>query len=245
MTFACVLKAKKQRVYSPLWVERLVRQARDHLRPSRIVCLTDTPLKCCETIPLAHDWATWFSKIELFRPGLFSGPTFYVDLDSLILGHVADLERRIVDPGRLMMLDDMYEPEQPASGVMAWVPSSETARIYSDFLRDPEAGMRTPDGDGRWIGQYPHLRLQRLFPGAFRSFKADKLDAGPGDTKICCFHGTPKFNDLDPAHWAYRIWEGPNAPGFAAAAFRRLSWRLRVNGRRLKRVVKRLAVTVR
>jgi hypothetical protein len=241
MTFACVLKAKKQRVYSPIWVERLVRQAREHLRPSRIVCLTDTPLTCCETIPLAHDWATWFSKIELFRPGLFSGPTFYVDLDSLILGSIAELERLIVEHGRLMMLDDLYEPEQPASGIMAWVPSPETSRIYSDFVRDPAAGMRTRDGDGGWIGQYPHLRLQNLFPGVFRSFKADKLDAGPGDTKICCFHGTPKFNDLDPVHWAYRAWEGSDGRSAVATNFRRLRWRLRVVARRLKHGLKRVA----
>lgn len=209
-TFVTVLKSGG--CYDPAWVANLNRQARLHLKPERIVCLTDMPVMDCETIPMLHNWPGWFSKIELFRPGLFRGPVFYVDLDSLILAPIPELWETIAFHEHLLMLDDFYQPRIPASGVMGWVPSVETERIYAAFAAKPEIHSSWSKGDGAYIGRHPHARLQLLLPGVFYSFKAHKLESGPGCAKVVCLHGKPKFNDLEPSHWMYRAWVGmPNA----------------------------------
>lgn len=200
--------------YSPIWVDRLVRQIKEHIRPDRIVCLTDMDVKSCEVIPLKHGWPGWHSKLELFRPDILSGPTVYLDLDSAVLGPVPFRESRIFqfeeltgDPVVLWMLDDFYVPSRPASGVMAWTPSANTEHIYEKFASHPECLPGFKNGDGAIIGKHWHGRLQKAFPGVFGSYKAHKLQAGPRDFKVVCWHGPPKFPDLPKDNWARREWE--------------------------------------
>src|SRR5690606_21480964 len=178
LTVACVLRSGG--VYSPEWVDRLAIQVHHHLRPARMVCLTDDKgwSGPYDFVPLAHDWPGWWSKIELFRPGLFSGPVLYMDLDSVLLKPIPNFVSQMQAMARnghgLAMLDDFFYPARPASGVMAWEPSPLTERIYHEFAADPKAAMQTRHGDGGWIGRYPHARLQQLFPGTFGSYKAHK-----------------------------------------------------------------------
>lgn len=213
-TFACVLRSGG--VFSPEWVERLCRDARAHLEPSRVVCLTDFDTECgppIEAIPLVHDWPGWHSKIELFRPGLFEGPVFYADLDSLILKPIPDLVETIAGMhiaarSSLALLSDFFTPTRPASGVMAWIPCAETEAIYHEFVKRPVCKPGWQNGDGAHIGQFPNLRLQIMFPGVFGSLKADKLDAGPkGFAHVSC-HGKPKMCDLPLSHWMHKAWRG-------------------------------------
>jgi alpha-N-acetylglucosamine transferase len=58
--------------------------------PYNFVCLSNTDVPC-ERIPLIHDWPGWWSKIELFRPGLFEDWVLYLDLDVLIMQNIDDL----------------------------------------------------------------------------------------------------------------------------------------------------------
>lgn len=211
LTFAMVLRSGG--VYSPMWVERLARQAREHLKPDRIVCLTDEPPGGTQYVRLAHDWPGWFCKMELFRPGLFAEneTVLYVDLDSLLVAPIPDLRARLDSVLRLhplMMLDDFYSPKLPASGVMAWRPCRETEKIYEKWAYHPHIAAGWRNGDGMHIGGHPHGRLQRYFPGVFGSFKKDKLHHGPRDFRIVCQHGLPKFNDLPDTHWMCRAWRG-------------------------------------
>lgn len=211
LTVACVLRSGG--VYTPEWVDRLARQARRFLGTDRIVCLSDQwreieKLDDVQAPILMHNWPGWFSKIELFRPHLFSGPTLYVDLDSLILRPIADLEATIVRVNKLCLLDDFFAPKRPASGVMAWIPSPRTGAIYREFLARPRFGSGWSNGDGAIIGAYDHVRLQSLFPGAFQSWKVQQRKRQPVDGSILCFHGTPKNNDFPPEHWITRHWIG-------------------------------------
>lgn len=208
-TIVCVLRSGG--VYSPLWVERLARHVRAHLWDASMVCLTDMPgVFPCHTVPLHHNWPGWFSKIELFRPGLFSGPGVYFDLDTLLLGPV-DFSPLFADDDnapRLWLLSDFFSPSRAASGVMAWTPCDATERIYHDFAANPQIRAGWSNGDGSIIGRYPHARLQTALPGVFGSYKADKLHAGPRNFRIVCQHGKPKFNDLPETHWMVRKWKG-------------------------------------
>lgn len=84
LTIACVLRSGG--VYDAEWVAKLQRGVARHMTlPHRFVCLSDVDVPC-ERIPLVTDWPGWWSKIELFRKGLFDGPVLYTDLDSVITG---------------------------------------------------------------------------------------------------------------------------------------------------------------
>lgn len=205
-TFACVLRSGG--LYSPQWVERLCRQVREHLEPERIVCLTDMPLDCCTRAQLTEGWPGWYSKIELFRPGLFAGPVFYADLDSLILRPIPRLADKITTVARLLMLDDFYQPKIPASGVMAWVPSPATERIYHEFAERPMISSSWAKGDGWIIGRHPHGRLQSYFPGAFQSWNVCQRSAAPVTAAVLCFHGKTKNHSFAADHWITRAWLG-------------------------------------
>ena len=216
LTVAMVLRSGGG-VFTPLWVERLVRQVRKHLNPDHIVCLSDLELfpsmDPLRVSSLRHDWPGWFAKLELFRPGLFSGATIYFDLDTAIVGPIPRLGETIVHENRLLLLDDFFRPNLAATGVMAWMPSPQTERIYHDFVHNPRIRSGWSNGDGSLIGAYEHSRLQHVFPGVFGSLKAHRLDRGPIGFKVICQHGRPKFHELPDSHWMYRHWIAePTAP---------------------------------
>ncbi|WP_067291406.1 hypothetical protein, partial [Sulfitobacter sp. EhC04] len=113
LTVACVLRSGGR--YDATWVARLQRAVARHLqRPHRFVCLSDVAVDC-ERIPLETDWPGWWSKIEMFRPGLLTGQTLYLDLDTVITGPLAPL---LSD--QFTMTRDFLNPNIMNSGVMAW-----------------------------------------------------------------------------------------------------------------------------
>lgn len=189
ITVACVLRSGGD--YGPEYVERLA-EGVQRFSGWRFVALSDQELPC-ETIPLEHDWPGWWSKIELFRPGLFPGPVLYFDLDTVI---TADLAPLMAEPHRFTMLADFFRPEFPASGVMAW--SGDWSRIYRAFAAAPAHHMarcRTRQcwGDGGFIaaqlGEQPDLWQSRV-PGLIASRKV-RATRGPNE-RVVCFHGRPR-----------------------------------------------------
>ena len=86
MIVACVLRSGG--IYSPEWVRKLRDGvARQFTVPHRFVCLSDVDVSAiCERIPLVEDWPGWWSKIELFRSGLFDDTVLYFDLDTVPVG---------------------------------------------------------------------------------------------------------------------------------------------------------------
>ncbi len=201
ITVACVLRSGG--VYSPGWVDRLQRQVEEHISPSRFVCLTDYVDLKSEYIELKHDWPGWWSKLELFRPGLFEGPVLYIDLDTLVVGPLPDL----LDPAYRTLtsfatLEDHNTEGMPASGVMLW--DADTVPIYEIALEEPPM-MNHERSDVWWATHFkPRSFLQRIWPGVFGSYKVDRLERGPGDFEVISFHGTPKMNAAAP--WAQKAW---------------------------------------
>ena len=192
MTLACVLRSGG--VYGPEWVARLARQAP---KGWRFVCLTDMEVEC-ESIPLIHEWPGWWAKMELFRPGLFSGLVLYLDLDTLVVGAL-DWAEGYAE--RFAALSDFYSPGLAASGVMLW--RADEVNLYERMTTHP------PE---RWKGRSDHWwnahespdRLQDLYPGEIGSYKVDELEEGPRDFSVVCFHGQPKQDVLGgwvEAHW--------------------------------------------
>lgn len=202
VTAACVLKAGG--VYTEEWVYALRRGvARNLDQPFEFACLSDRSLGV-QWEKLEHNWRGWWSKIELFRPGLFRGPVVYFDLDTLILGDVSDLASY---RGPFAMLSDFYAPKMAASGVMAWTPGLHTEAIYHAFVKQSSQG-HVPNGrSDYWYAKNAPKpeRLQDLFPGQIVSFKAHAKAGAPAGARVLCFHGKPRPND-PAAGWAHQAW---------------------------------------
>ena len=68
ITILCVLKSGG--VYDIEWVRKLRDGVSRNLsQEHRFVCLSDVPVPC-RRIPIEHHWPGWWSKIEMFKPGL-------------------------------------------------------------------------------------------------------------------------------------------------------------------------------
>ena len=192
--------------YHPGHVYRLKRMLDRHLPEHEFVCLTDM-----HGVPspwrreLEHGWPKWWAKMECFRPGLFTGPVLYLDLDSDVVGSLADLASYY---GPLALLTDFNNPERAQTGVMAFSPSPEIDELWAAWIAEPEGWMQTYESQGAWMhAACPSAqRLQELFPKQIVSFKTDcctyepgvPMDIGrrfrgiPAGARIVCYHGTDK-----------------------------------------------------
>lgn len=211
LTILCVLKSGGG--YDAEWVRKLRDGvARNLSIPYQFRCLSDVEVPC-ERIPLEHDWPGWWSKLEMFRPGVITGPTLYLDLDTVICGPL-DGATKISYP--FAALRNFHQPDFIGSGVM-WFRDAESVphKVYSKFCKQPGAYMAHHErvkagshlGDQAFIwdtlsGQIPFLTDE--LPG-IKSFKYHCRSWLPEDTSIVCFHGAPKLTQVK-APWIEQHW---------------------------------------
>ena len=211
LTVCCVLRSGGD--YGWRHVRHLRAGVRKWLfAPFRFVVLTDMQDDYFICEPLIHGWPGWFSKIEMFRPGLFPGETLYFDLDSVIVGPLDHL----VTGHRFTVLRNMWvEPGHPriGSGLMAW--RGDLSAIYEAFRVDPARHMAecvTKDRWGdqgfiQWHAPVPMERWQDKHPGAVVSWKRGVLPNHgrvPADASIVVFHGLPR-------PWTTSLWNPADA----------------------------------
>lgn len=205
LTVACVYRSGG--IYDASWVYALRRGLNRHAPDAHLRILTDRPAELPPTfdvVRLEHGWSGWWSKMELLRPGIFDGPTLYVDLDSLILGDLSvfsDLTAPVA------LLSDFYRPHLGQSGVLWFTPGEETERLWQEWTESPKIHMRRYRGDGEWLHAHaPNAsRLQDLVPGAIASLKVHARQAPPADVHLVACHGRPKLDD-PAAGWAHAAW---------------------------------------
>ncbi len=210
-TVACVMRSGG--AYNSEWVRKLAAGVRAH-GGQGVTCLTDLDypptLDGVTWVRLAHDWPGWYSKLELFRPGVFEGPVLYLDLDTLVLGPLHPL-LKVVDglpSAELGILTDFYHPERAQSCVMAWTPGHESDEIYRAWATLSEPSRRTWWSDQPFIdaARPDAFRLQDFMPsGYFASFKVHGRDGPPAGCSVLCFHGRPRPSD-PAAGWAHNAW---------------------------------------
>lgn len=207
LTVACVFKPNE--VYRDTWVLALQKQVRENLGDHRFVCLTDEVVEGVECIPLINDWDGWWNKIELFRPGLLTGPTLYLDLDVLVTGSLAGLFR---DGPGFSAVQDFYVPEVINSSVMAW--EGDYGGIYSAFERMSEQfmtqyGATKGSGIGDQAFIFDHMTgvgmpIDRFPQGSVVSWKRAARHFAPDGARVVAFHGKPKMPDAEG--WARKQW---------------------------------------
>jgi hypothetical protein len=94
---ACVLQQGGKVGYNATWVEKLQRGvARNLSVPHQFVCLSDCEVPC-ERIDLGYSGKGFWSKVQLFQPGLFLGPVMYLDLDTVICNSLDPIVEQICD----------------------------------------------------------------------------------------------------------------------------------------------------
>lgn len=191
MRVVCVLRSGGE--YKPEHVIRLSDQLRTRHAQAELICLSDIDVEGVTTVPLLFDWPGWWSKMELFRPDVLSGGFLYLDLDSAIVGDVADFAAF----GRLALLRDFYRPRGLGSGVM-YLPEAERGSVWADWIRQPDVWMRRHRRGGDQAFLERHLlgraaRWQDVLPGQVVSYKADVQKGAPcTDARLVAFHGKPR-----------------------------------------------------
>lgn len=192
ITVACVLRSGGD--FTPKHVAVLHRAVDKYLHvPHEFRVLTDYDLVVEPHTKLTKPWPKWWSKLELFRPGVFSGPVLYFDLDTVLVGSIDMLASYA---GPLAMLSDFLKPGQLQSGIMAWTPGPVTENIWRCFTVNPERYMRACLGDGQFLNAYVDRAdyLQTLFRGRIVSYNrhVQRLGRVPICARVVCFHGQPR-----------------------------------------------------
>lgn len=194
-------------------VERLARAVRKHTSVDYdFVCLTDvetdralTGPKNIETAPLLHDWPGWWSKLELFRPGLFDDrPVLYLDLDTVI---VKNIDHLLKDIGGLELIRDLGHPKKLATGLMSW--QGDQSYIYERYLKE----LSQTGSDQTWLRTWLPDTMNgdtRYMQDRAKIYSYKKHARGrtlPADAEIVCFHGKPRPHECsEGAAWFVENW---------------------------------------
>lgn len=181
------------------------------------VCLTDLPsITGIKTLPLSDkSWVGWWAKMELFNPdGPLGGEDlFYMDVDTLIVGDIRPILRKVKDTTQMVMLSDFFHPNYAASGVM-YIPANVKHKVWNlwhEYMDWFMVRARRPGriGDQGVIAQaIPQAkRWDKLLPGKIVSYKKHVVGPGgvgydplrsegngtvPAGAAIVCYHGEPR-----------------------------------------------------
>lgn len=133
LNVACVLRAGGKVGYTADWVDKLQRGVQRNLTiPHRFVCLSDCPVNC-ERIELdTGDYGFW-SKMQLFKPGVLTGPTLYIDLDTVICNNIDQVVERIQEQQFVMWVE--ADKNIHSSALMYW--QGDHSYLWNTFISKP------------------------------------------------------------------------------------------------------------
>lgn len=217
LTVACVLRTGGD--FEVSWVEALERACFDQItEPHRFICLTDSPEALLaasstwiEWTPLWNAWPGWWSKIELWRPGLFpeGDPVLYFDLDTIVVRDVTHLSRTI--DCDLILLRDFYRLQKGwGTGIMGWT-GGQLGQIYKTFEADSRTFISKYRSDQDFIKMLlppSWIRFwQDEFPEHIVSYKIHCEERGvfPPTAHVICFHGKPRPTEVH-GDWVQKFW---------------------------------------
>jgi hypothetical protein len=168
-----------------------------------LVCLTDAlelelPIDIT-VIPLRHDWAGWYAKMEMFRTDV-SGivPTLYADIDTSVVGNI-DAILKAVKHVPFAILRDVYRgvknPRAMQSSLM-WI-NSDMSSIYRQYCSNPKV---IPGGSDQTVLEHYFASAGQIpvfFQDVTNEVVSFKVHVLPNkrlrnEQKIIIFHGKPR-----------------------------------------------------
>lgn len=209
LTVLCVLRSGGD--YDAEYVRKLRDGCRKHLTiPHRFVCLSDVPVPC-ERIELRHNWSGWWSKIEVFRPDVITGPTLYLDLDTVITGK---LDPVMTMPYDFAMLNIRAKDTKVGNSGAMWF-TKAYPHVYERFAEKPQHWIdyHVSNAHDRYMGDQAFIsdcfedipKLHHALPGFFLSYKYDRCqDRVPKGCSVVCFGGHPRPHEAPG--WVYKTW---------------------------------------
>lgn len=161
--------------------------------PHEFKCITTDKMPGIVTVnPFVPYWG-WWSKLNLFTPGMAVGPSLYFDLDVVITGsldHLADFtDREFAAPAN--WAQSGYGGIQ--SSVMAWS-GNWTAPFEYIKPQWPQVTERLW-GDQELLWEMLGDNWVRL-PGIYSYKYHCRNGQRPSDMAVCVFHGEPKPIDV-------------------------------------------------
>lgn len=91
INIVCVLRQGGKVGYDVSWVEKLHNSVKRNISiPFKFTCLSDCDV-LCNRIELEMIDDGFWSKMQLFKPGLFDGPVLYIDLDTVICNNIDEI----------------------------------------------------------------------------------------------------------------------------------------------------------
>jgi len=193
----CVLRSGG--TFMPDHVYALYRNlTRSFTVPFELHALADVPVTCDVYHGLENDWPGWWSKMELFRPGLFDDGdrVVYMDLDTVLVGNVDWL----FDFNGSFVVLKAFQRNRWATS-LPWDRFTVNPRVCMAMYRG--------GGDQRFLmkqmeGNIECAFWQDLFPDRVVSYKRHVLlmeDMQPSQDSVVCFHGNPRPWDVSGARW--------------------------------------------
>jgi hypothetical protein len=192
INIVCVLRQGGKVGYDLTWVEKLKSAVSRNLDiPHKFICLSDCDVSV-DRIPLIDAGSGFWSKLELFRPGLFNGPVLYIDLDTIICGNITPIVEKIKNEKFLMWQD--LDNGIHSSAIMFWngdysflwdlYKSNELAHWKNLYSKPPLYGDQALISEN--VG---HKLIQDFCPNTWFKFasKKDKKILNFGDLKILMF----------------------------------------------------------
>ena len=209
VTVACVYKTGGD--FTAEYVHKLVSAIRRHSSfELDVVCLTDDAALTgnFRTVALEKDLPGWWSKLELFRPGLTEKKRIlYFDLDTLILKNIDHLLQFEAPFAALLPWNSANRArKQLASGAMLW-DHAMFSQLFHNGYRPEQLGQYA--GDQEFLsekinaGRYTWTPLQTV--AKIHSYKRECRRRVPRDAEIICFHGKPRPHELQ-IPWVVENW---------------------------------------
>lgn len=120
LNVVCVLRSGGKVGYDADWVAKLQRAVKKHLHSDhRFLCFSDCDVPC-ERVPLRPIDQGFWSKIQMFQPGIISDhdPCLYIDLDTVICGELDSVIQCVASQQFVMW----YEADKQvhSSALMYW-----------------------------------------------------------------------------------------------------------------------------
>ena len=211
ITVACVYR--KNGRFSPDYIKKLKNEVKRNLKKDhRFVCISDTPLVPCDAIEMQNDWFSSWSRIEVFRPGLFHGPVLFLDLNLLVIGELDSLFR---NAHSFIMPHGMKDPSKRSSMTMMW--DGDYSDIYTDFLEKGQGLIQRAKrpNDQLFIqkilrdtyGVEPEV-MQEVMSKKIVSFRRDCRNGhAPKDTGIVAFAGKEMIEHHLDRSWVCKNWK--------------------------------------